>query len=38
MSETPIEILVVDDSGIMRVILSQLIGGQTDMVVVGEAG
>jgi pilus assembly protein CpaE len=38
MTDKPIQILVVDDSGIMRVILTQLISAQSDMVVVGEAG
>jgi pilus assembly protein CpaE len=37
MSPHPIHVLVVDDSGMTRSMLSQLIGGQDDMVVVGTA-
>ena len=37
MTDKPIQVLIVDDSGMTRVILSQLIAAQADMVVVGEA-
>ncbi|MDQ6674210.1 MAG: response regulator [Chloroflexota bacterium] len=37
MSAPPIQVLVVDDSGMARSMLSQLIGAQPDMLVVGTA-